>query len=183
MSMQEILFDDGAIWFFGIASIASILFILTILMLFMGGDGGVDTDVSDGSDGAFKVLSFQGIVGFSMGWGWGSLAAFRNLELSWTNSALFGVAIGAVFLWMLWLGFKAMHDLTGDGNIDPDDAIGAEGVVTIAIPTEGRGRISVVVRDRQREFKAVSDGTPVASRTPIRVIASRSDGTLEVEAA
>ena len=183
MSMQQLLFDDGAIWFFGVAAIASLLFILTIIMLFTGGDGGLDTDVSDSSDGAFKVLSFQGVVGFSMGWGWGGLAAFRNLDLTWANSALFGLVIGAVFLWMLWLGFKAMHDLTGDGNIDPADAVGAEGVVTIAIPSEGRGRISVVVRDRQREFKAVTDGTPVAPRTPIRVTASRGDGTLEVEPA
>ena len=183
MTMQELLFDDGATWFFGIAVIASLLFILTILMLFTGGDGGLDADVSDSSDGAFKVLSLQGIVGFSMGWGWGGLAAFRSLDFSWSNSALFGIAIGGVFLWMLWLGFKAMHDLTGDGNIDPNDAIGAEGTVTIAIPTGGRGRISVVVRDRQREFKAVASGTALASRTSIRVVASRSDGTLEVEPA
>ena len=80
MTMQELLFDDGAIWFFGVASIASILFILTILMLFTGGDGGLHPALSDSSDGAFKVLSFQGIVGFSMGWGWGGLAAFRSLD-------------------------------------------------------------------------------------------------------
>ena len=66
MTMQELLFDDGAIWFFGVGIIASLLFILTILMLFTGGDGGLDADVSDSSDGAFKVLSFQGIVGFGL---------------------------------------------------------------------------------------------------------------------
>jgi len=183
MTIQELLFDDGAIWFFGIAAIATLLFILTIAMLFMGGDGGLDADSGDASDGAFKVLSFQGIVGFSMGWGWGGLAAFRNLEFTWAQSALFGMAIGTAFLWILWLGFKAMHDLTGDGNIDASDAIGAEGTVTITIPAQGRGRISVVVRDRQRQFKAVSNGKAVASRTAIRVIASRGDGTLEVEPA
>ena len=183
MTMQELLFDDGAIWFFGIAAIASLLFILTILMLFIGGDGGFDADTGDASDGALKVLSFQGIVGFSMGWGWGGLAGFRNLELSWAQSALFGLVIGTAFLWILWLGFKAMHDLTGDGNIDPGDAIGAEGTVTIAIPADGSGRISVVVRDRQRQFKAVAEGKAIASRTPIRVIAARGDGTLEVETA
>jgi membrane protein implicated in regulation of membrane protease activity len=183
MNIQELLFDDGAIWFFGIAGIATLLFILTIAMLFMGGDGGLDADSGDASDGAFKVLSFQGIVGFSMGWGWGGLAAYRNLEFTWPQSALFGLAIGSAFLWILWLGFKAMHDLTGDGNIEASDAVGTEGTVTIAIPAEGRGRISVVVRDRQREFKAVSNGKAVASRTAIRVIASHGDGTLEVEPA
>ena len=183
MNLQELLFDDGAIWFFGIAAIASLLFILTIAMLFMGGDGGFDADTGDASDGAFKVLSLQGIVGFSMGWGWGGLAAFRNLDLTWPQSALFGLVIGTAFLWLLWLGFKAMHDLTGDGNIDPGDAIGTEGTVTIAIPSEGSGRISVVVRDRQREFKAVANGKAVATRTAIRVVASRGDGTLEVEPA
>ena len=183
MNTQELLFDDGAIWFFGIAVIATLLFLLTILMLLLGGDGGLDADTGDASDGAFKVLSFQGIVGFSMGWGWGGLAAFRNLDFNWPQSALFGVGIGAAFLWILWLGFKVMHDLTGDGNIDPDDAIGSEGTVTVAIPSDGRGRISVVVRDRQREFNAVTDGMAVSPRTAIRVIGSRSDGTLEVETA
>ena len=183
MTMQELLFDDGAMWFFGIAVIATLLFILTILMLALGGDGGLDTDTGDASDGAFKVLSFPGVVGFSMGGGWGGLAAFRNLDLSWSQAAVFGLGIGLVFLWLLWLGFKAMHDLTGDGNIDPEDAIGAVGTVTVAIPVEGRGRISVVVRDRQREFNAATNGIAVASRTPIRVVAFRTDGTLEVELA
>ena len=31
MNIQELLFDDGAIWFFGIAAIATLLFILTII--------------------------------------------------------------------------------------------------------------------------------------------------------
>ena len=70
MSMQQLLFDDGAIWFFGVAAIASLLFILTIIMLFTGGDGGLDTDVSDSSDGAFKSKSAgSGSVTLALGAG------------------------------------------------------------------------------------------------------------------
>ena len=180
MSMQQLLFDDGAIWFFGVAAIASLLFILTIIMLFTGGDGGLDTDVSDSSDGAFKVLSFQGIVGFGMGWGFGGLAAFRSLDLAWPTAAAFGAATGLCFLWMLWLGFKALHDLTGSGNVRPADAIGLDGTVTVEVPPTGSGRVRVVIGRRQREFRATTSGEEIPSRAAIRVISANDDGSLQV---
>lgn len=185
--MSHLLLDDGAVWFTAVAVTATLLFAVTVTLLFVGGDGGVDLggdlDVPDGSgDGAFKVLSFQGIVGFGMGWGWGGLVALRSLEWSWSSAALGGLATGGVFLWMLWLGFKAMHDLTGDGNVTATDAIGHEGTVVVAIPESGSGRVRLVLGQRQREFKATAIAGDLASRTPIRVVAARDDGTLEVEA-
>lgn len=188
--MTDLLFADGAMWFTAVATTATLLFAITVLLLFVGGDGGIDLggdlggdlDVPDGSgDGAFKVLSFQGIVGFGMGWGWGGLVAFRSLEWSWPAAALAGVVTGLVFLWMLWIGFKALHDLTGDGNVHARDAVGHEGTVTVAIPETGSGRVRLVLGSRQREFRATANGRVVAARDTIRVLDARDDGTLEVE--
>lgn len=184
--MYNLLLEDGAVWFTAVAFITTLLFALTVLMLFVGGDGGIDVggdlDVPDGGgDGGFKVLSFQGIVGFGMGWGWGGLVAYRSLGWDWSTAAIAGIATGLLFLWMLWLGFKALHDLTGDGNVHASDAVGHEGTVTVAIPETGTGRVRLVLGSRQREFRAASTGRPIGVRDDVRVVSARDDGTLEVE--
>ncbi len=185
--MFDLMLTEGAQWFTGAALVATLLFGVTVLLLFLGGDGGLgDVDVPDGADhgdGAFKILSFQGIVGFSMGWGWGGLVAFRSLGWDWNLAALAGLVVGGIFLWMLWIGFKALHDLTGDGNVHAHETIGHEGTVTVAIPESGSGRVRLVIGRRQREFRAASHGHEIPSRRPVRVTAAREDGTLEVEPA
>ena len=182
--MLNFFLTEGAQWFTGVAVVAALLFALAVLLLFAGGDTGADIDLPDGGDPgntAFKVLSFQGIVGFGMGWGWGGLAAFRSLDWSWSTSAAFGLATGIFFLWLLWIGFKALHDLTGSGNVRPGDAIGLHGTVTVEIPRTGSGRVRVVLGRRQREFRAMTGGEEIPSRTDIRVVAANDDGSLEVE--
>jgi membrane protein implicated in regulation of membrane protease activity len=178
---------EGAQWFTGVAVVATLLFTLTVLLLFMGGDSGGDLsgdlDLPDGGDpgsNTFKVLSFQGIVGFGMGWGFGGLAAFRSLDLPWPTAAAFGAATGLCFVWMLWLGFKALHDLTGSGNVRPADAIGLDGTVTVEVPPTGSGRVRVVIGRRQREFRATTSGEEIPSRAAIRVISANDDGSLQV---
>jgi membrane protein implicated in regulation of membrane protease activity len=169
--MFDLMLTEGAQWFTGAALVATLLFGVTVLLLFLGGDG------------AFKILSFQGIVGFSMGWGWGGLVAYRSLGWDWNLAALAGLVVGGIFLWMLWIGFKALHDLTGDGNVHAHETIGHEGTVTVAIPESGSGRVRLVIGRRQREFRAASHGHEIPSRRPVRVTAARDDGTLEVEPA
>ena len=183
--MYDTLFTEGASWFSGIAIVATIFFMITVLLLFMGGgdgmDGGVDFD--SGSDSAFKVLSLQSVVAFAMGWGWGSIGAFRGFDWSWNASAGFGILTGAGMIWLLWLGFKAMHDLTGSGNIAIEETLGSEGQVTIDIPAEGSttGRIRLVVGERQRQYRAITKGDTIPSRSRIRVVATHPDGVVEVE--
>lgn len=186
---MNLLLTEGAQWFTGVATVATLLFSLTLLLMFVGGDGGLDAtgdlDLPDGGDPgnvAFKVLSFQGLIGFGMGWGWGGLAAFRSLDWSWPAAAAFGTGTGLCFLWMLWLGFKALHDLTGDGNVNPTDAIGLSGTVTVAIPETGSGRVRIVVGRRQREFRAIATtDRDIPSRTQVKVLSANDDGSIQVE--
>ena len=187
--MYETLFTNGASWFSGIAIVATFFFMITVLLLFMGGgesvDGGADMggEFDGSSDSAFKVLSLQSVVAFAMGWGWGSIGAYRGFEWSWNASAGFGILTGAAMIWLLWLGFKAMHDLTGSGNIAIEETLGAEGQVTIDIPAEGKttGRIRLVVGDRQRQYRATTKGEAIPSRARIRVVATHPDGVVEVD--
>lgn len=188
--MLNLLLTDGAQWFTGVAFVASLFFGITLLLLFVGGDGGVDVDTDfdvpdGGGDGnsSFKLLSLQGVVGFGMGWGWGSLVAFRSLGWSWNASAMAGVVIGSVFVGMLWLGFRLVYGLAGDGNVYRHDAVGHVGSVTVALPEAGTGRVRLVIRNRQREFRATGGGTAIPSQTAVRVMSVRDDGVLEVEPA
>jgi hypothetical protein len=186
--MMNLLLTEGAQWFTGVAVVASLLFGVTVLLLFVGGDGGLDSggdiDLPDGGgDGnsAFKVLSLQGVVGFGMGWGWGGLVAFRSLGWGWSASAIAGVVVGGLFVGLLWLGFKLVYSLAGDGNVYRRDAVGLVGTVTVAIPASGSGRVRVVIRNHQREFSATSRGERIELHSTVRVVAVRDDGMLGVE--
>jgi membrane protein implicated in regulation of membrane protease activity len=102
---------------------------------------------------------------------------------SWNTAAIFGVAIAAIFLRMLWLGFRLVYSLNGSGNVRREEAVGHTGTVTVAIPVSGTGRVRVVIRNRQREYRASSSGQAIASQGPVRVTRVRDDGILEVEPA
>lgn len=189
--MLDLLMTDGAEWFSGVAFVSSLLFGVTVLLMFVGGDGGLDTgadldlDVPDGSgdNASFKVLSFQSVIGFGMGWGWGGLVALRSMGWSWNAASVFGVAIGVIFLRMLYVGFRLVYSLNGSGNIRRADAVGHVGTVTVAIPASGHGRVRVVIRNRQREYRATAGSTAIASQAAVRVLRLRDDGVLEVETA
>ena len=86
-------------------------------------------------------------------------------------------------IWLLWIGFKALHDLTGSGNIAIEETLGAEGQVTVDIPAEGKttGRIRLVVGERQRQYRATTQGDAIPSRARVRVVATHSDGVVEVD--
>jgi membrane protein implicated in regulation of membrane protease activity len=191
--MLDLLLTGGAEWFTGVAFLSTLLFSVTVLLMFLGGDGGmdadldVDLDVPDGSgvdNTAFKILSFQGVIGFGMGWGWGGLVALRSMGWSWNAAAIFGIAIGAIFLRMLWLGFRLVYSLNASGNVRREDAVGHTGIVTVVVPESGSGRVRVVIRNRQREYRATAaDHRAIAPQSSVRVTQVRDDGTLEVEPA
>jgi membrane protein implicated in regulation of membrane protease activity len=191
--MLNLLLTGGAEWFTGVAFLSTLLFSVTVLLMFLGGDGGMDADLdldldmpdSGGADNsAFKILSFQGVIGFGMGWGWGGLVALRSMGWSWNTAAIFGIAVGAIFLRMLWLGFRLVYSLNGSGNVRREEAVGHTGTVTVAIPAAGSGRVRVVIRNRQREYRATAAGhQAIAPQASVRVTQVRDDGILEVESA
>jgi len=62
--------------------------------------------------------------------------------------------------------------------------VGHTGTVTVAIPASGTGRVRVVIRNRQREYRATASGhQAIAPQSPVRVTLVRDDGMLEVEPA
>ncbi|UCD76566.1 MAG: hypothetical protein JSV91_06500, partial [Phycisphaerales bacterium] len=62
--------------------------------------------------------------------------------------------------------------------------VGHEGSVYVTVPAagKGRGRVRVVIGDRQRMYSAISEGGELARNSQVRVVRVNEDNTLTVAA-
>jgi len=197
--MSDLFFGSPAAWFTVPAIVGTLFFSLRLALMFVGGadtgmdadldfdidvDVDIDTDAGDSSE-AFKVLSLQSIAAFMMGFGWGGLGGLRGTGWSLTMSAAFGVAAGAGMVWLLGKMLEAIYRLQSSGNISITQALEREGTVYNAIPAhgQGKGRIRLVIDDRERFYKAITDGEALASHHRVRVLRINDDNSVTVEKA
>jgi len=158
----------------------------------MGGDMGGDADLSpDGEpldhgganpDATFRIISFQTIAAFLMGAGWGGLGAYRgsNLEFGW--SLLIAAACGTAMLYLFaWL-MKVVYDLQTSGNISPRQVVGQEAQVDVEIPSAhmGQGTVKIVVNDRMRRYRAITEGQTLQRGDTVRITRLNPDNTMTV---
>jgi len=199
--MSDLFFGSFAAWFTVPAIIGTFFFTLRLGLMFVGGaDTGLDADVDvdfdvdvdmdadvdmDGADSseAFKLLSIQSIAAFLMGFGWGGLGALRGAGWSLTMSAAFGVAAGVGMMWLLGKMLQFVYRLQSSGNISIHQALDQDGMVYTSIPAEGQGRgmIRLVIDERERFYKAISDGEALPSRERVRVVSINDDNSVTVE--
>lgn len=200
--MYEVFFNDNAAWFTVPGIIGTAFFLLRIVMLLvgagthdlgmdvhgahlggdhMGGDVHGDAAHSD-STHAFNVLSTQSIAAFTMGFGWGGLAALKGSGWHWGAVIVTGTVCGVGMVWVLAMMLRGMADLQSSGNIPLSAAMGVEGNVYLTVPggSGGRGQVKVTVRDHQRIYDAVTGGENLPSGTRVRVVQVNSDNTLTV---
>ena len=173
------LIGSEALWFSVPAVAGTMYIVIQMLMGQLGGDLDMDidgpaADVDAGdAGGEFKVLSLQTLSAFAMGSGWMGLATLNLTEVGLTGAAVVAVLSGVAVAWFLLFLLKALFKLQSSGNIELASAVGETGRVHIEVPAvgKGRGRVTVVVQGRQAELSAVQKGdTPIASRTPVRVV-------------
>ncbi len=194
--MQELFLGPFAIWFTVPAIVGTVFFSLrTLAMLVGGADTGVDVDVDVDLDAgadidldtgessyAFKVLSVQAIAAFLMGFGWGGLGAFRGGGWPRTISVVFAVACGAGMVWLLAKLLTAMYGLQSSGNVPIYQALEEEGTVYAKIPAEGlgKGRVRVLIDDRQRFYKAITEGEALPRSEQVRIVSINEDNSVTV---
>lgn len=186
--MSELFFGGGAGWFSAPAIIGTIFFVIRLTMLFVGGgdldvDADVDVDVGDAdTDVAFKVLSVQSVAAFLMGFGWGGLGAFRGTGLGVLSSIVVGLAAGTGMMLLLGKLLQMIHKFHSSGTLPIHRALYCEGTVYAQIPAtgQGMGEISVVIDDRQRYYRAVSDDAPIETSTKVRVVDINDDNSVTV---
>lgn len=201
---MELFFGNNAAWFSVPAFIGTVFFTLRLGLMLLGGDGHGDADLHVDTDfghvdadlghvdadlgheghsgSAFQVLSVQSVAAFMMGFGWGGLGGLKGAGWDPTTSLAFGVALGAGMVWLLAKLFEAVYRLQSSGNIRIDAALGTEGSVYVAIPPhrEGRGRVRLVIGNRERFYNAVTDDDTIASKVRVRVTSVNDDNTITV---
>ncbi len=202
--MQELILGPVAIWFSVPALVGTAFFALRSAMMLVGGadadtgfdvdvdvDFDVDVDVDAGdidavsetggdpgdSTHAFKVLSIQAIAAFVMGFGWGGLGAYSGGGWPLSGSIALAFLSGAGMVWRLGKLLGFVYGLQSSGTVAMYQALETEGTVYTQIPAgaAGMGRVRVVIGDRERYYKAVTDGDALPRDAKIRVVEINDD--------
>ncbi|MCL4216752.1 MAG: hypothetical protein KJ052_07070 [Candidatus Hydrogenedentes bacterium] len=185
--------------FYGIcAAIGCTILLITFLLMLMGATGDFSSDVhagdmpadipSDhvgvhdhGSAAAFKVVTFQTLVGAAAFFGLTGLTT-TSAGLSPYISLVAAIAVGSVaMVIMAWLS-RLLVSLDSSGNVRIDGAVGAVATVYLSIPEHraGAGKVTVQLQNRTMEYSAITAGGPLSTGTPVRVVAVIGSNTLEV---
>lgn len=177
--MRDLIFGPINIWFGVPALVGTAFFSLRMLMMLVGGDadGGdievADADADGDSSETFKVLSIQSIASFLMGFGWGGLGALRGAGWPPLLSMAFGVIAGLGMVWLLARLLRFVYGLQSSGTLPLFHALESEGTVYATVPAaeNGAGEVRLVIGDRERYYRATTDGLELTRGTPIRVVA------------
>ena len=98
-------------------------------------------------------------------------------------SLVCGLGGGVFMVWLLAILLRAVYALESSGNIAIVSALGAEGEVFAQVPSQGGGfgQVRLVVENRQRIVRAVTDGPELTRSQRVKVVKVNSDNTVTVE--
>jgi hypothetical protein len=187
------------LWVVAIAS--SALFLLRMAaMVFIGGDHGTGAADSDpgvdmganmdhdhfGHDasGDLKLVSVYTIIAFFMMGSWGALSANSpafGLEIG--PSIGVGGGIGFLFMWVVAWMLAKTRTLEQDGTLRNFDPRGLRGECYVTVPPAGKGegQVRVVVKGREKIFRAVNEeDAAIDSFRPILVTGMTPDRVMRV---
>ncbi len=121
---------------------------------------------------AFKALSIQAIAAFVMGFGWGGLGALNGLGWPLAGSIAFAILCGSGMVWLLGKLLRFVYGLQSSGTVEMYRALETEGTVYTQIPARaaGMGRVRLIIGDRERYYKAITDGDALPRDAKIRVV-------------
>ncbi len=200
--MLDFLFASNAGWFSVPAIVGTFIFILRLAFMFIGGVGDAagdvdfDLDVDAGADigdadigdhpdpgQAFRLLSVQSIAAFMMGFGLAGFAAYRGSNWGLPTSIIVATAFGIVFMWIIGTLMKMAYRLESSGNVSIRQSIGLEANVYVTVPPagQGAGQVNVIMDNRQRLYRAVTEESDEITRnTAVRVVRANDAQTVTV---
>ena len=134
-----------------------------------GSDFGVD-DLADVS--GLQLLTIRGILAFFAIGGWTSIFCLKS-GMKTPFALLIGLLAGFATMLLLAKLMQMAMKLQYSGNINIRNAVGKQGTVYLIIPPKGKGKgkVSVVVQERLREFDAVTESDediPTGSRIIVK---------------
>jgi hypothetical protein len=159
---------------------------LQMIMMLIGFDGDADFDAdgdfdSGDSDG-MGLISIRGIASFLTFFG---LVGWYGLENGWSSgkSTLVGMAAGSAMMLLVAFIMTQYRKLASEGNLKPENAVGATATVYLKIPGNGsgRGKITVAIQERTHEYQATTKGPEIPTGAEVRVVRMITENTFEVE--
>ncbi len=167
------------------AFVGILLFIARLVLQIFGGDHGTDSsdggdvgDIGDGhdTDVSFKFMSLHGVTIFLVMFG---LVGHALIADGGTGSRVaiagaFGAGILALFV--MAKIYMLMNRLQSSGNVDVNNAVGAEGTVYLTIPAGGSGQVQVSFQEKQHVLDAIHEGNEEL-KTGKRVVVTGVRGT------
>lgn len=163
-------------WVMAVAGTAA--FVISAALSFFGA-GDVDADDLSGggahadTGGAdFKLISFRSLTAFFTFFGWSGVLWGGSGWGGFVAALAAGTAMMVVVALVLW----AMLRLQDSGNLRPEDFVGRQGTVYLAIPA-GRaaaGKITVSVGTSTHQFAAVADEA-IATGAAVTVVEQVAD--------
>ena len=142
------------------ALVGGLLFIAWFFLLMIGGLAGglldgVGIDVDMGADLSFKAFTFQGIVAFVLMFGLVGLALSRS-DMHQMVALLAGTAAGGASMWTMGKMFQVFYSVQSSGNMNIDNAVGANATVYMRIKPGEVGQVQVEVQGAMRTLDAVA---------------------------
>lgn len=170
------------------ATIAFVGFVFLLVMLFVGELFGHDHDLG-GHDGGIEhgdgdigggpsVFSSRIMAAFVTAFGVGGVVA-RYYNLSHPASSGVGIATGAVMAGLVYQFAKILYSQQASSELQMTRIVGRSAEVTVAIPANGVGQVSLSVAGERTEHVARStDGRAVARGTQVVVTALGGDSVV-----
>ena len=173
--------------YWGLAVGGSLFFILNLIFASFGEvdnpgevaeDGTFDSlDHVDTGFEDFHFLSLRAVLAFVSVFGWSGVVWGKYGFWGFLAAFVFGLIAMSLTAFAIWGMMKLQHS----GNVKTDDFVGKTGTVYMQIPGGDRhGKITVTVGGATREVAAVSE-EPLATGTPIKIVAVIDQSLFRVE--
>ena len=170
------------------AAIALVGFVFLLVMLFVGEVFGHDHDLGahDGGiehgsgevGGGPSVFSTRIMAAFITSFGVGGVVA-RYYNLSHPASSGVGVATGAVMAGLVYQFAKILYSQQASSELQMSRLVGRSAEVTVAIPANGVGQVSLNVAGERTEHVARSkDGGPLSRGAQVVITALGGDSVV-----
>ena len=167
-------------------TIAFVGFVFLLVMLFVGELFGGDHDAGghdgfahiDGDLGGPSVFSSRIMAAFITAFGVGGVVA-RYYELSHPAASGVGILAGALMAGLVYQFAKILYSQQASSELQMTRLVGRSAEVSVAIPSNGVGQISVSLAGERTEHVARSkDGRAVARGTEVVITALRGDSVV-----
>lgn len=143
-------------------------------------DPDMDVDEIEGGDN-LNFLSIRALAGFLVFFG---LVGWYGTAEDWSGAptALAAFGAGASVMVLVAVVMRAFKKAHSAGNLRPMSALGKPATVYLKIPANkvGKGKVTVSIQGRSRQFEAVTAGPELPTGSDCRLVAMVTEDTFEV---